>query len=399
MSQKSLNPFRQAFGSNEIKSVRNVINYYYKKKQDPPYNGFFEKKLAKSFTKFMHGGYAKPVATGTSAIYVALQALKLKKGSEILLSPVNDSGPFNCVIALGYVPKLVDSEKFSYNTNLEEIKKRVGKKTKAFLLTHIGGNSVEIGKIYSFLKKKKIKIIEDCSQAAGASCFECTPRCKICKNKYVGEFGEVAAFSTMYRKNISSGGSGGIVFTKNKKIFNDIMAYSDKGKKIWKNINVNDPSLAMYPALNHNSNEFTCAITLASLSRLKATNNKRRKILKKLLVELKRSKVCSPSKYNEGFAPFFFPIFIDEKKIKCSKKTFATKLKKQGVGLLEEYNCLISKWKWAKKYLSDNFVCKNANMMRKKSFNLFLNEKYTTKTIKNITKKMVLVEKKYLRKI
>ena len=98
----------------------------------------------------MHGGYTKPVATGTSAIYVALQALKLKKGSEILLSPVNDSGPFNCVIALGYTPKLVDSKKLSYNTNLKEIKKRIGKKTKAFLLTHIGGSSAEIGKIYIF---------------------------------------------------------------------------------------------------------------------------------------------------------------------------------------------------------------------------------------------------------
>ena len=102
------------------------------------------------------------------------------------------------------------------------------------MLTHIGGSSVEIGKIYSFLKKKKIKIIEDCSQAAGASCFECLPRCNTCKNKYVGEFGDISAFSTMYRKNISSGGSGGIVFTKNKKLFTNIMAYSDRGKKIWK---------------------------------------------------------------------------------------------------------------------------------------------------------------------
>jgi|TARA_B110000438_G_scaffold300310_1_gene352425 dTDP-4-amino-4,6-dideoxygalactose transaminase len=399
MSQKSLNPFRQAFGPKEIKSAKSVINYYNKKKQDPPYNGFFEKKLSKSFTKFMHGGYAKPVSTGTSAIYVALQALKLKKGSEILLSPVNDSGPFNCVIALGYVPKLVDSEKLSYNTNLEEIKKRIGKKTKAFLLTHIGGSSVEIGKIYSFLKKKKIKIIEDCSQAAGASCFECIPRCKTCKNKYVGEFGDIAAFSTMYRKNISSGGSGGIVFTKNKKIFTNIMAYSDRGKKIWKNVNLNDPGLAMFPALNHNTNDFTCAITHASLLRLNNTNTRRRKILENFLKELKILKTCTPSKYNKGFAPFFFPIFVNEKKLKCTKRTFAITLKKQGVGLLEEYNCIISRWKWARKYLNDNFVCKNANEMRKKSFNLFLNENYTTTTIKNIVKKMVLVEKKYLRKI
>ena len=397
MSKNNLTPFRRSFGNKEIIYLKKVISHYKKNNVDPGYQGIIEKKLSKKFSKYMHGGYSKPVSTGTSAVYVAIQSLNLKINSEVLVSPVNDSGPINCLIALNLKPILIDSKKMSYNTNLNQIKKKITRKTKAILLSHVAGNTVEIGKIYNYLKKKKIKIIEDCSQASGARCFQCQPRCNICKNKYAGEFGNVSAFSTMYRKNISSGGSGGIVFTKNKKIYRNILEYSDRGKKIYKNINLNDPSLASKPALNHNTNEFSCAITISSLERLKMNIKKRKIILRKLILELKKTKTCKPSEFNDGFSPFFFPIIVDHNQLKCSKITFAKKLKSEGVGLLEEYNCVIPKWKWAKKYFKGNFVALNAIRFSKISFNLFINENYTKKIIKKIVDKIILVEKKYVK--
>ena len=154
----------------------------------------------------------------------------------------------------------------------------------------------------------------------------------------------------MYRKNISSGGSGGIVFTKKEKIFRKIQAFADRGKQPWKKINQNDPSMALFPALNHNPNEFSCAITLASLNRLDKTNKKRREILKYLIKKMNSCLVSKPSYFDNGFAPFFFPIEVNEKLLKVSKKEFAKNLKRQGVGCLEEYNCVVSKSKWIKKY-------------------------------------------------
>ena len=164
----------------------------------------------------------------------------------------------------------------------------------------------------------------------------------------------------MYRKNISSGGSGGIVFTKNKKIYRNILEYSDRGKKIWKKNNLNDPSLASKPALNHNTNEFSCAITISSLERLNINIKKRKIILKKLILELKRTKVCMPSEFNDGFSPFFFPVIVDHNQLKCSKITFVKEIKSKGVGLLEEYNCIVPKWKWAREYFKGDYVAKNA---------------------------------------
>jgi perosamine synthetase len=392
----NLKPFRKAFGNEEIAGVQRVISYYKKSKIDPPYSGIFEKKLCKKFSSYMNGGYSKAVATGTSASFVAIQSLQLDKDSEILVSAVNDSGPFNSIIALGLTPKLIDSSIKNYNASLEEIKKRISKKTKACLIAHIGGRSTEIYKIKRFLKIRKIKLIEDFSQAPGAECYECKVRCKGCIKKKVGEFGDVSFVSTMYRKSISSGGSGGLIFTKDKKIYKKILAYSDRGKKIWSNnINLNDPSKALFPGLNHNTNEFTCAITAASLSRLNKNNHDRRKILQYLIKKMKPLQICSPSEFNNGFAPFFFPIYVDEKKLKCSKSKFVNQLIKKGIGLLPEYNCIISKWKWADRYLSDKYICKNAISISKKSFNLFINENYNKKIIDEIIKIIALIEKQY----
>ena len=396
--KNNLYPYREAFGKQEIKYLKSVISYYVNKKSDPPYHGIFEKKLSNEFSKFMNGGFALPVSSGTSAAYVAIQSLMLNSKSEILISPVNDSGPINAIINLNLKPIIIDSKKNSYNVSLDNIKNKISKKTKAVLLAHIGGQSAEIGKISNFLKKKKIPLIEDCSQAPGASCFQCQKRCKVCVNKKVGEFGNISFFSTMYRKSISSSGSGGIVFTKNKNQFRRIQSCGDRGKQTWLKINQNDPSKALFPALNHNTNEFASAVTLSSLKRLNETNNKRKKILKYLIKTLrKNSLVCKPSYFDNGFAPFFFPIEVDTKKLKISKLKFANYLMKKGVPLLPEYNCIVTKWPWAKKYFPNNFAARNAVNYSKKTFHLFFNEKFKKNHLDKIVKIIKKVENIYFK--
>ena len=94
------------------------------------------------------------------------------------------------------------------------------------------------------------------------------------------------------------------------------------------------------------------------------------------------------------FRPFF-PIEVNENSLKISKLKFAKDLKKLGVGLLEEYNCVISKWKWAKKYFSNGFNTENAFKYSKKTFNLFINENFTKNQINKIIDKILLLEKMY----
>ena len=152
--------------------------------------------------------------------------------------------------------------------------------------------------------------------------------------------------------------------------------------KFGKNLNLKDPSKALYPALNFNSNEFSSAITLASLSRAKETIKKRINFLKKLNLSLKYSKTCSiPNKNFKLFSPFYISILVNSDLLNVDKNKFVNEIKKEGVPLLNSYGCVISKWKWAKKYTQDKFITKNAINFRNNSFNLFLNENYGEKEL------------------
>ncbi|MCP5195805.1 MAG: DegT/DnrJ/EryC1/StrS family aminotransferase [Gammaproteobacteria bacterium] len=387
--RKNPMPFREAFGSAEKQKIQEVIYYYTEKNQDPPYQGYFENLFCEKFSEYMGGGYTDAVSTGTASIYVALAALDLPKGSEVIISPVTDSSPLNCIILQGYIPAVADSQPNSYNIGLEQFSERITNKTSALLVIHAAGEPVhQMDQIAQEAAARGIKILEDCSQAPGA----------LVNGEKVGTFGDISAFSTMYRKNLASGGSGGLVFTKNEKLFHLSLAHADRGKQIWRtDLNLNDPRSALFPALNFNTNEFSCAIGLASLERLEETIRKRNIFLSKLVDILpKETKICLPYAHNQNFSPFYFPIFVDEKKIRCSKVEFANALLAEGIGLLPEYGCLVTDWKWAKKYLIDDFETINARTTRDHSFNLFLNEKYDEKEIEDIITAIKKIESFYM---
>ena len=184
-------PFRAAIGSKEKMMINKVFKYYESIKADPGYQGKFESIYCKSFSDFHGGGYSDAVATGTAALYVSLAALELPKMSEVLCSPITDPGTISSIILLNLKPKLIDSAKDDYNINFSEFKKRVSKKTSCIIVVHSAGYPVDIKKIFEYCKLNNIKVIEDCSQAHGA----------IYNKKKVGNFSDIAAFSTMYRKN------------------------------------------------------------------------------------------------------------------------------------------------------------------------------------------------------
>jgi perosamine synthetase len=252
-------PVREAFGDHEAEALQEVIAYYRSRRIDPPYQGPFETKFCEAFSEFMGGGFADGVSTGTAACYVALAALDLPERSEVIISPVTDSGPLNSIIIQGHIPVVADSRPDSYNMGVEQFLERVTPNTKAVLAVHSSGEPLEIDRITEEAHKRGIKVLEDCSQAPGAAC----------NGRRVGAFGDVAAFSTMYRKTLSSGGSGGLVFTTSEDTYRLAMAHADRGKATWRtDINLADPSLAQFVALNFNTNEFSSAIGIASLARL-----------------------------------------------------------------------------------------------------------------------------------
>lgn len=384
-------PSREAFGELEVKKLNEVIEYYRNLKVDPPYSGKFEEIFCNEFVEYMGGdGYADAVTSGTAAIYTSLQALNLPKKSEVLITAVTDCGPLNCIIQLGLTPKIVDTAKNSYNSCVGNFLNSISDKTKCVIATHAAGESVHnIDKLYQILKEKNIYLIEDCSQSPGAKW----------NGKPVGIFSDISAFSTMYRKTLHSGGNGGLVYTKSEELYKMLLASADKGKQVWrKDIDLRNPNFAIMPALNFTTNDLSCAIASASLKRLDETIEQRYKWTKKFSDRLSETKSCYPYRFNNSFSVFFFPVFVKTELISCDKKVFAEALLAEGIGLQPHYGCVISDWKWSKDYMESFDIAKNATDIRDKSFNLFVNEKYSDTEIDDIIGAIQKVEKHYLKK-
>lgn len=381
-------PPRVGFGPEEEKELFACIAHYRELGQDPPYIGRWNKLFSEAFAEFQNGGFALPVSSGTGAIYVSLASLGLPKGSTVLTSPVTCSGVLGSIQALGFVPKVVDSAPSSFNIDAKQVKARISKDVRCLLVTHAAGEPVDVPAIKDAISDDSILILEDCSQATGASI----------RGERVGTWGEIAAFSTMYRKNLAAGASSGLVFTKDFETYRTALSYSDRGKPVWRlDLNLRDPQYASFPALNWNSSEMSNAIGLASLRRLEQTNELRRVFLKELIVALAESDtVCSPYAFHEGFAPFYFPIFVNQERIGVSVEQFATAVEAEGIPLGAKYGCLVNTWPWITEHLSDSFVARNALLTRNASFNLHLNENYGEREVEDIVKALVKVTNAYL---
>jgi dTDP-4-amino-4,6-dideoxygalactose transaminase len=158
-----------------------------------------------SFAKFTKSKYCIGVGNGTDALEIAIEALNLKKGSEVIVPANTWISTAEAVTRSGLKVVFCDVSLKDYTINIDDLKKKITKKTSAIMVVHLYGYPADLKKIKSIIKKRKIKIIEDCAQAHGS---------KI-ENQHVGTFGDIGTFSFFPGKNLGAYGDGGGIITNN----------------------------------------------------------------------------------------------------------------------------------------------------------------------------------------
>ena len=276
------------FSNSEIQKVSQIlesgkINYWTGKE-----GRLFESEYA----KFCKVNYGIAVSNGTVAIEMALKAIGIKKNDEVIVPSCTYVATASAVLSLGGNPVFADIDLNTLNVTVDSIKKCITKKTKAVIVVHLGGCPCEMRPIISLVKKKNLKLIEDCSQAHGAK-YE---------NKPVGSFGDLSTWSFCQDKIISTAGEGGMITTNNKKYRDFVWSLKDHGKseislkkqqkKIgFKWIHDNEGS-------NYRLTEIQSAVGRIQLKNINKTNNNRKKFAKRLSYVL--------SKYKKNIrVPFF----------------------------------------------------------------------------------------------
>ena len=198
---------RPAFLGNEKKYLLNCINTGWISS-----DGSYVKKFEKNFSKFVNRKFATTVSNGSVALELAIRALKLKKGSEVILPTFTIISCCNAIINAGLKPVLVDCYPNTWNMNVQDVVKKITINTKAIMIVHIYGITVDIDPIVSLAKSKNIKIIEDASEMHGQKY----------KSKICGSFGDISTFSFYVNKHITTG-EGGMILTNKKYIYQEIL--------------------------------------------------------------------------------------------------------------------------------------------------------------------------------
>jgi dTDP-4-amino-4,6-dideoxygalactose transaminase len=244
------------------------------------------KKFEKSFSNYFNIKFSLSMCNGSVALDCALKALNLKKNSEVIVTSRSYISSASCVINNNLVPVFSDIDISTQNIELDFIKKKITKKTKAIIVVHLGGMPADMIKIMKFAKKNKILVIEDCSQAHGA---------KI-KNKFVGCFGDISVWSFCNDKIMNTLGEGAVLATNNKKYYQKVWSIRDCGKNIEKVKKLNNKKdykfkwIHDFAGSNYRMTELQAAIGDYQIKKLKKWVKIRRKYaytIKKILSDYK----------------------------------------------------------------------------------------------------------------
>ncbi len=178
------------------------------------------RKMEEEASKFLGVKYGILTSSGSCAGLLALSALELPKGSEVIIPAVTFPTIFNIIIQCGLVPVVVDSKVGTYNLDVGGVEKAISKKTKAIIAVHALGNPVDMPRLMKLARKHKIKVIEDGCDTWGGSI----------NGKMIGSFGDVS-ITSFHAAHIVSMGVGGGVFTNDKKIAENVRMYRDWGRQ------------------------------------------------------------------------------------------------------------------------------------------------------------------------
>ena len=273
------------------------------------------KLFEKKWSEWLGVKYSIFVNSGSSANFLSILAFSMlyKNKGEIIVPSLTWISDIVAVIKNGYKPIFVDINLSNLSMNTDQVISKINKNTRAVFITHAQGFNGLNQKLLNFLKKKKIKLIEDVCESHGAKY----------KGRKLGTFGEISNFSFYYAHHMSTI-EGGMICTNNKKIYEICrilrshgMAREMSDKKeekriIKKNKLLSPQFIFLYPGFNMRNNEISAVIGLNQLRRLNKNNIKRSKNLSFFLKNL-NSDVYFTDFDLKGNSNYAFPLILKKK--------------------------------------------------------------------------------------
>jgi len=256
MEIKKIPVYKPSLHGNEKKYILDCLNTTWISSK-----GRYITNFEESFSKYLGINHAVAVTNGTVALHLALLALGIGAGDEVLVPTLTYIASVNAITYTGATPVFVDSIKETWQIDPENALRKITPKTKAILVVHLFGHPCQMDKIMTIAKDNALFLIEDCAEAIGSKF----------NDKYVGQFGEISTFSFFGNKTITTG-EGGMVVTNDLTLAERVRHLKGQGlakhREYWHDI----------IGFNYRMTNICAAIGLAQLERIEEILLKKRKI-------------------------------------------------------------------------------------------------------------------------
>ncbi len=178
------------------------------------------REFEREFAAYVGVKYAVALANGTAALELALYALGIGEGDEVVVPSKTFIASASCVVRVGAIPVVADVDADSQNLTAASVERVLGPRSKAIIAVHLGGWPCDMDEILALAKKRSLAVIEDCAQSVGARY----------RGRPTGSLGDIGAFSFCQDKILTTGGEGGMLVTDSRALWERAWSYKDHGK-------------------------------------------------------------------------------------------------------------------------------------------------------------------------
>lgn len=271
--------------------------------------------LEKEISSFVGTKFAVAVNSGTAALHLALLALGIGEGDEVIVPSFSFIASANSVLYTRATPIFADIDPKTYNIDLRDIERKITKKTKAIMAVHQVGLPADIEGVLNIAKKNNLLVIEDAACSLGATY----------KEKQTGSFGDIACFSLHPRKSITTG-EGGIIVTNDRRTYQLLKSLRSHGV-------VKKGNKETYPNLGYNfrMTDIHAAIGIAQFKKLNYSLAKRKEIAEKYNHSFGNSKDIVIPFTPPDFIHTYQSYLVRIKKGKVKRDLLIKKLEEKGV--------------------------------------------------------------------
>jgi len=280
-------------------------------------SGDFVKRFEDAFAReISHTRYAVAVNSGTSALHVALAALGIRQGDEVILPAFTMIATINAVTYCGATPVLIDADPETWNMDVSKIEDKITKKTKVILAVHTYGMPADMDKILVIARRRKLLVIEDASEAHGGEM----------NGRRVGGIGDVGAFS-LYANKLVTTGEGGIVTTNDsgaaKRARLLINHAFSQGRHFWHSM----------VGFSYKMTNLQAAVGVGQVERFAELLAKKQAVAEAYRKELQSipGLTLPPQKPDRTNTHWMFGILVDSKKFGMNKNELRKHLAAQGI--------------------------------------------------------------------